>query len=172
MQTHAANHQWESASRVNQKENYIVIFQIKSFIFLYSFKSHILSLSSLLETIIVATWGATVTNFHLKWVEPSQHSLSFFCRRRFYFVFTYQGGEERLNVFVLLSNSNVEKVVFVFVLVFFCKEWNIPWYSTDDLTKKCDLSHFRMISLETNHCLGHDVKSQGPKCEDYPETEY
>lgn len=171
MQTHAANHQWESASRVNQKENYIVIFQIKSFIFLYLFKSHILSLSSLLETIIVATWGATVTNFHLKWVEPSQHNL-YFSRRRFYLVFTYQGGEERLNVFFWLSNSNVEKVVLVFVLVFFCKEWNIPWYSTDDLTKKVWSQSFQNDISGNESLLRTWREIPGPKCEDYPETEY
>lgn len=28
-----------------------------------------------------------------------------------------------------------------------------------------------MLSLETNHYLGQEVKSQGPRCENHPETE-
>lgn len=34
----------------------------------------------------------------------------------------------------------------------------------------CDRSHFRVISLETNHCSGHEVESRGSRCEDHPET--
>lgn len=111
MQTHAANHQWEAASRVHQQSlqadlpaNISLLIQIACFVTLVS-----------PVTQVVTTGGAAVTSVHLGWLTVSAQPSVYLLVGNIVFSVVFQLSRVRRRVFfffLLSSNSNVQNFFF------------------------------------------------------------